>query len=168
MMEIKDLIPWARHTQLSQSKDSPEEHPITSLQREMNRVFESFWKGFDQFGPNDSSLGDLIARSDVVETDGAIEVSIELPGVDEEDIQVSISDDSLSIKGEKRIERQDDKKGYFVSERSYGTVERTIALPPGLDSSKAEATFSKGVLTVSLPQSEAAKAKVRRIEVKSA
>lgn len=167
-MEIKDLIPWARHRPVSQSKDSPEEHPITSLQREMNRVFESFWQGFDPFESRESSYGALNAASDVVETDGAIEVSIELPGVDENDIQVSISDDALSIKGEKRIERQQDKKGYFVSERSYGTVERSIALPPGLDTSKAEATFSKGVLTVRLPQSEAASSKVRHIEVKSA
>jgi HSP20 family molecular chaperone IbpA len=70
------------------------------------------------------------AKSDMVETDKAIEVSIELPGMDMKDIEVTVNDDMLTVKGEKNIERQEEKKGYYLSERSYGAIYRTIPLPP--------------------------------------
>ena len=108
------------------------------------------------------------AKSDVVETEGAVEVSIELPGMDMKDIEVTVTDDMLTIKGEKKIERQEEKKGYYLSERSYGAVYRTIPLPPGVDGEKAEASFKNGVLTIRLPQTPEAQAKVKRIEVKNA
>lgn len=84
------------------------------------------------------------------------------------DVEVSLAGDSLTIKGEKKIEKQEEKRGYYVSERSYGSVYRSIPLPPGVDTDKAEATFRNGVLTVRLPQTAEAKEKVGRVEVKSA
>ncbi|WP_281807119.1 Hsp20/alpha crystallin family protein, partial [Methylocystis echinoides] len=107
------------------------------------------------------------ARSDMVETDNAIEVSIELPGMEMKDIEVTVNDDMLTVKGEKRIERQEEKKGYYLSERSYGAIYRTIPLPPGVDGEKAQASFKNGVLTIKLPQTPEAQAKVKRIEVKN-
>lgn len=84
-----------------------------------------------------------------------------------EDIEVTVTDDLLTVKGEKKIERQEEKKGYYLSERSYGAIWRTIPLPPGTDGSKAEASFKNGVLTVRLPQTPEAQARVKHIEVKA-
>lgn len=170
-MQIKDLIPWARKGDAPQAK-AEEAHPVAELQRDMNRVFEGFWNRFEHsLGALDLPWGGAgaAARSDVVETaDDAIEVTIELPGMDMKDIEVSLTDDALTVKGEKKIERSEEKKGYYVSERSYGAVYRTIPLPPGVDSGKAEASFRNGVLTVKLPQSAEAQANVRKIDVKAA
>ncbi len=163
-MQIKDLIPWARKDHAPEPK-SDGQNPIASLQREMNRVFESF---ANRFGELDWPWGGSEAKSDVVETKDHVEVSIELPGMEMKDIEVSVTDDMLTVKGEKRIERQEEKKGYYLSERSYGAIYRTIPLPPGVDGEKAEASFRNGVLTIRLPQTPEAQAKVKRIEVKGA
>ena len=103
-----------------------------------------------------------------METDGGIEVTVELPGMEQKDVEVSLAGDALTIKGEKKVERKEEKKGYYVSERSYGSVFRTIPLPPGLDADKVDASFRNGVLTVKIPHSPEAKARMKRIEVKSA
>ncbi|WP_370303153.1 Hsp20/alpha crystallin family protein [Pseudooceanicola sp.] len=166
-MQIKDLIPWARKGDAPAGKTG--DNPVATLQRDMNDAVERFWNRFGQ-GLNgfDWPWGGNEARSDVVETKNAIEVSIELPGMDMQDIEVNVSDDMLTIKGEKKVERQEEKKGYYLSERSYGAIYRTIPLPPGVDGEKAEASFRNGVLTIKLPQTPEAQAKVRRIEVKHA
>ncbi len=162
-MQIKDLIPWARKDQAPESK-SGEDNPIANLQRDMNSVFENFWNRVGHFEWPWSGE----AKSDVVETENNnIEVSIELPGMDMKDIEVTVSDDLLTVKGEKKVERQEEKKGYYLSERSYGAIYRTIPLPPGVDGEKAEASFKNGVLTIKLPQTPEAQAKVKRIEVKN-
>lgn len=167
-MQIKELIPWARKGQEREAKGG-DLSPIAALQRDMNQVFENFWSRFGQgLGSLDWPWGGGDVKSDVVETDTAIEVSIELPGMEMKDIEVSVSDDMLTIKGEKKIDRQEDKKGYYLSERSYGAVYRAIPLPPGTDGTKAEASFKNGVLTIKLPQTPEAQAKVKRIEVKGA
>ncbi len=163
-MQIKDLIPWARKDHAPEPGKG-EENPIAALQRDMNKVFDNF---LHRFGSLDWPWGSGEAKSDVVETDNAIEVSIELPGMEMKDIDITVSDDLLTVKGEKKIERQEEKKGYYISERSYGAIYRTIPLPPGVDGEKAEATFKNGVLTIRLPQTPEAQAKVKHIEVKSA
>ena len=163
-MQIKDLIPWARKDGAPDAKSS-EDNPIATLQREMNHVFENFWNRVGQF---EWPWGSDEAKSDMVETDKAIEVSIELPGMEMKDIEVTVNDDMLTVKGEKKIERQEEKKGYYLSERSYGAIYRTIPLPPGVDGEKAEASFKNGVLTIKLPQTPEAQAKVRKIAVKDA
>lgn len=163
-MQIKDLIPWANKAHEPEGK-SDEHNPIAALQRDMNNVFENFW---NRAGQIDLPWGGKDAKSDVVETEDHVEASIELPGMDMKDIDVTVSDDMLTIKGEKKVERQEDKKGYYLSERSYGSIYRTIPLPPGVDSEKAKASFKNGVLTVTLPKTPEAQAKVKHIEVKNA
>ncbi len=165
-MQIKDLIPWARKNDAPAGKTG--DNPVAALQRDMNEAVEKFWNRFGQ-GLNgfDWPWGSE-PRSDVVETKDAIEVSIELPGMDMKDIEVNVTDDMLTIKGEKKIERSEEKKGYYLSERSYGAIYRTIPLPPGVDGEKADASFRNGVLTIKLPQTPEAQAKVKRIEVKHA
>jgi HSP20 family protein len=162
-MQIKDLIPWARKDSTPDAKSS-QDNPIATLQRDMNHVFESFW---NRLGHLDWPWGSGEAKSDVVETDKAIEVSIELPGMEMKDIEVTVNDDMLTVKGEKKIERQVEKKGYYLSERSYGAIYRTIPLPPGVDGEKAQASFKNGVLTIKLPQTPEAQAKIKRIDVKN-
>ncbi len=163
-MQIKDLIPWARKDDGGDPREN-DTNPIAALQRDMNRVFENFWS---RFGEVDWPWGGGEAKSDVVETDGAIEVSIELPGMEMKDIDVTVTDDMLTVKGEKKVEREEEKKGYYLSERSYGAIYRTIPLPPGVDPDKAEATFRNGVLTVRLPQTPEAQARAKHIDVKPA
>jgi HSP20 family protein len=166
-MQIKDLIPWARRDQDAEPKGS-ETNPIAALRRDVNDVFENFWSRFGEgLGSLDLPWGGSDAKSDVVETDNAIEVSIELPGMEMKDIEVTVSDDLLTVKGEKKVERQEEKKGYYLSERSYGAIYCAIPLPPGVDGDKAEASLHNGVLTIRLPQNPEAQAKVKRIEVKS-
>lgn len=186
-MHIKDLIPWGRNDRaLDRPGDKERDaHPVAALQDEMNRVFESFWNRFDRtFSEpwSGSSIGALRRpfrefglpwrgagpRSDVVETADGVEVTVELPGIDQKDVEVTVTDDMLTVKGEKKAQREDSGKGYYLSERSYGSFQRSIALPFGVVADKAEATFKNGVLTVKLPQSPEAKAKAKRIEVKAA
>jgi HSP20 family protein len=165
-MQIKDLIPWARKDDSGELR-SDGDNPLVSFQRDMNRAFESFWNRAERpFGAL-TGLGEGTPRSDVVETNSGIEVTVELPGLEEKDIEVSITDEALTVKGEKKIEKKEEKKGYYVSERSYGSVYRAIPLPAGVDADKAEASFRNGVLTVSLPQRPEATAKVRKVDVKT-
>ena len=171
-MHIKDLIPWARHDEAARSKamqPGTGEHPMAELQRQMNQVFESFWSRLDRpFVAGGSPFGEQGPRSDVVEIADGIEVTVELPGMEQKDVEVSLAGDTLTIKGEKKVERQDDKKGYYVSERSYGSIYRTIPLPSGVDTENADASFRNGVLTVKIPHSPEARANAKRIEVKAA
>ena len=166
-MQIRDLIPWGRHKGDVQSKGALAGLPFGSLQQDVNRVFDDFWNRFDRpfLGPN----GFLAAgpRTDISETDGEVEVSVELPGLNEKDIEVNLTDDTLTIRGEKKVEKEEKKRNYYRSERSYGAFHRTIPLPPGVDSDKAEAKFKNGVLSITVPKTAEAKAKVKRIEVKS-
>lgn len=166
-MQIKDLIPWgSRGRGLAKTG---EDSPFLALQRDINRVFEDFWKRFDLTAPfgGNGQLNAFGPRADIAESDKEVEITVELPGMDENDIEVALSDDILTIKGEKKTDREEDKKGYYLSERSYGSFYRTIALPPGVDTEKADARFKKGVLTVTLPKTPEAQARVKKVEVKS-
>jgi HSP20 family protein len=177
-MQVKDLIPWARGGKAPDSEESAT-NPIMQLQEDMNRIFDSFWSRFERgtseaaqtplsmFGGGAFPGNGATPRADVVETPDGVEVTLELPGLEHKDVEVTLTDDLLTVKGEKKIEREDSKKGYYLSERSYGAFHRAIPLPPGIDSAKAEATFRNGILTVKLPQSADARARTRRIDVKA-
>ena len=108
-------------------------------------------------------------RIDVAETDGEIQVTTDLPGIDEAEIDVSLVDDVLRIRAEKRMEeeREGEEKKWHVIERSHGTFERAIHVPPGIDADKVKATFDKGVLTVSLPKPPSGTETAKKIAVTS-
>lgn len=159
-MAFSDLIPWSRERNRAPARREADENPMVSLQRDLNRVFEDFWARFD------SPFGDNLAagpRTDISETDEAMLVSVDLPGLDDKDIEVNVTDDMLTIRGE-REEKSD--KGDFTSQ-SRRSFHRMIPVPPGVDPEKAEAEFKRGVLTVTLPKTEEAKSRVKRIDVKS-
>lgn len=158
---FRSLLPSGR-TDLSRTDD-----PFASFQRQMNRLFDDAFSGYLPIARagNGAALSPSI---DVKETDNAIEVEAELPGVDEKDVQVTLEDDVLTIKGEKKAEKEETKKGYYMSERSYGSFLRSFELPGGIDADKVKATFAKGVLKVTLPKPVGAQAKTKKIEIKAA
>lgn len=160
---MASLLPrlWSR-PQLTRLHD-----PFTSLQREVDRLFEEFTRG-SFFAPLGESEVTIAPRVDVSETDSALEVEVELPGVDEKDVDVTLSDNVLTIKGERKQEREEKKKDFHLIERSYGRFARSIPLPFEVDTDAVKAKFAKGVLKVTLPKPPAAQTKARRIEVKSA
>ena len=102
---------------------------------------------------------------EISETDGEIRVTADLPGMNEKDIEVSIDENMLTIRGERKEEKETRKRNYHVSETSYGNYSRTIPLPVEVDREKAEARFKRGVLTLILPKTEQAKARRKHIPV---
>jgi HSP20 family protein len=128
--------------------------PFLSLHREMNRLFDDALRGFDRPAMAGSGMGNFIdASMDVSETENEIRVTAELPGVAESDIDVSLDDDMLTISGEKKFEKKDDKENYHFMERSYGTFQRSLRLPSSVDPDAVKASFRNGVLTVTIPKS---------------
>lgn len=123
-----------------------------SLRKEMERLFDRF------FEPSEMpTLGDWSPTVDVSEDKDTITVKAELPGVEQKDIAVSLQDGMLSIKGEKRAEREEKDKRYHRVERSYGAFYRSIQLPSAVDTGKVAATFKDGVVTITLPKAPEAK-----------
>jgi HSP20 family protein len=142
--------------------------PFFRLQHEMNRLFDDAFSGFGLASRLSPETADFRSpRIDVRETDTALEVEAELPGVDEKDIDVQLTDNVLTIRGEKRFERKDEKEGeYRLIERSFGSFARSIPAPFAVDPDAVEATFRNGVLKLSLPKPPEAVSKSRKIAVK--
>lgn len=157
---FRSLIPLARPSGSAGSDD-----PMTALQRQMNRLFEESFRGFPVLRENGGLR--LEPSMDVKETEKAIEVEAELPGVDEKDVEVTFEDGVLTVKGEKKSETEESKAGYYMAERSYGSFLRSVGIPPGIDTDKITADFAKGVLKVTLPKLPEAQAKAKKIEVKA-
>ena len=162
-MALKDIINFGDKS-VPVKRD--EIDPFALLRRRMDDMFEGFLHGFD-LRPFESRSGVFSPSIDVVENDKDIRISAELPGMEEKDIDVSLSRDSLTIKGEKREEKEDKGKGYYRMERSYGSFSRTLPLPSEIDQDKVKATFKKGVLTVTLPKTEKAIKETKRIDIKT-
>ncbi|MFW5857582.1 MAG: Hsp20/alpha crystallin family protein [Planctomycetota bacterium] len=164
-MALRDLIPW--HREETRPGLRRDDHPLASLHREMNRLFDDFF-GERRLAPGFGEGGAFLPSIDVHETDGVLEVTAELPGLAEEDVDVSLTDDTLTLRGEKkREETKKDENGYTHVERSYGSFHRAIPLPPGVDGDRADATFKNGVLTVKLPKNPEVAGPVRKIQVKT-
>jgi HSP20 family protein len=162
------------------SVDRPAEwRPFESLRREVDRLFEDFQLGswrlpfvrpvFDTapFWRGDISWGKTPAV-DVVDKEKAYEITAELPGMDESNIDVKFSDGTLTIKGEKKDEKEEKKKDYYLSERRYGSFQRSFGVPAGVDTTKIEAHFKNGVLTVTLPKTVDAQKSEKKIAINKA
>jgi HSP20 family protein len=141
-------------------------NPFVSFRREMDRLMDDFFSGFDLRPP--SARSDIfVPHVDVVDTDKEIKVSAELPGMDEKDIEVALSADTLTIKGEKKEEKEEKGKDYYRSERSYGSFMRTVPLPLTIETDKVSASFAKGVLTVTLPKTKQTLSGTKKVDVKT-
>ncbi len=143
-----------------------EYNPLTLLRREMNSLFDNFFRGFE-LEPFKGHFGTFSPSVDIQESVKDIKVTAELPGVDDKDIDVSLGKDSLTIKGEKQEEKEDRGKDYYRMERSFGSFSRTIPLPAEVDTVKAKAEFKKGVLTVTLPKTSRAIKETKKIPVRT-
>ncbi|MFA7256439.1 MAG: Hsp20/alpha crystallin family protein [Kiritimatiellales bacterium] len=132
------------------------------LHRSIDDLLEDFFGGVGTLTPT----AGLAPRFEVSEVDGAIVVDAELPGMDEKDVQVTLQDNILTIKGEKKQEQETKKKNCYIAERSYGSFQRSLQLGSGIDESKISAAFKKGVLTITIPKTEPEKSKARTIDIK--
>jgi len=137
--------------------------PVQSFQREMSRLFQDF---FD-VAPLGGRESGLYPEIDVKETEKEIKISAEVPGLEEKDVEVLLSSDSLTIRGEKKQEKEEKGQSYYRSERRYGSFSRVIPLAADIEPDKAEAKFRNGVLNISIPKTEKAKADVKKIPIKS-
>ena len=154
-------------------------HPFDTLRHEMNRLIDDFDRDFwrvpfrrsmfdvEPFWRRELAWGTTPAV-DIVEKDNAYEVTAEVPGLDEKDIEIKLSNGNLTIKGEKQEEKEEKKKDYYLHERHFGSFERSFRVPESVDANKIEATFKKGVLTVSLPKKPEAQKPEKKIAVKAA
>lgn len=167
----------------SEKSSPPAQHagwaPFENLRREVDRLFEDFhpfgWRlpavrstlNFEL--PRLSSAGWPVAPAiDLAEKEKEYEITAELPGLDEKDVEIRLSNNTLTIKGEKKEEREENQKDYYLSERRYGSFYRSFQLPEGVEAEKIEANFAKGVLTVKLPKTAAAQKAEKKISIKAA
>jgi len=165
-MAMKDLIPWSRGRDVSVRRGEALD-PFTALQRDMNRLFDDFFRGFD-LAPLGSDRwldgGSGWPKIEVSESEKDVKITAELPGLDEKDVEVQLANGMLAIRGEKRTETED--KDRLFSERFYGRFERRIPLDD-VDEDKVSASFKNGVLSLVLPKSAKAQEKVKRIAIKA-
>ena len=159
-MTLKSLIPIGSERGVTRATSNP----FSALQQDIDRLFEGFSRGFTGFAGFPSR--ELMPSMDLSETDKEIEISAELPGLEEKDIQLNVSDNVLTIRGEKKNEREETKKDYHLIERSYGSFTRSVQLPDGVNADNIKAVMSKGVLKVTVPKP--APAQTKKIDIKAA
>lgn len=152
--------------------------PLENLRREIDHLFEDFDRGiwlrplrrsvFDihPLWPRETSWN--APAVDLVEKDNSYEATAELPGIDQKNVEVTLRNGSLVIKGEKQEEKEEEKQDYYLHERQFGSFERSFSVPEGVDADKIEATFKNGVLKVILPKTAAAQKPAKKIDVKAA
>ena len=164
-MSIKNLIRREKETAPVRRNESD----VFGLRRDIDRLFDEFFTGFGvtPFRGWDRDVAVFAPRVDIVETDREVQLSAELPGLDEKDFEVTVDDNAVTIKGEKKEEREEKTEQSYHLERSYGSFHRVIPLPTEIEAGKASASFKKGVLKVVLPKAAREKAKGRRIEIKA-
>lgn len=181
-MTLKEIAPW-RWGGLRRWEDEgrPFEsffREMSSVRRDIDHLFDDLLKGggrhFMTTTPGETTFStpwsqtDLMPRIDETEDDNAFYVHVELPGMDKDDVDITLSNGMLTIRGEKK--REDEVKGsdYYRKERSFGAFRRTVPIPAEVDESAIDASFKKGVLYIELPKSEAARKQIKHIDVKAA
>lgn len=138
---------------------------LPDLRRRMNRLFSDFW--LTPFEEPATLAGEFMPAVNVKQTDDSVTVSAELPGIDKNDVDVTVTEDSVRISGSKKQEAEEEKENYYWYERSYGSFDRVVDLPVGVDKDKAEAEFNKGVLNIKIPKLSEEKTGARKVQVKS-
>ena len=142
----------------------------TNFRDELDRMFDRFNRApFGSFPRLFEAAGSLVLNPaiEIADDDKAYTLTAELPGLDDKDFEVTVTEDSLVLKGEKRHEKEEKGKNTYVSERSYGAFQRVFALPVGVDRGKIAAEFAKGVLTVTMPKTTEAQQQQKKIEIKT-
>ena len=151
-------------------------HPLESLRRQVDRLFEDFDLRHFPFARSSLDVEPFWKREltisgmpavDIVEKDGAYELTAELPGMDEKCLEIKLNNGILTLKGEKKEEKEEKGKSFYHVERSYGAFQRTVPLPDGIDLKRVDADFKNGVLTVKLPKTAEAKRSGKKVPIKS-
>lgn len=187
-MDIKKLAPWnwfkkeeeqsgasvpvvqRSDAHPSYSEEGPQ-NPLLHLHREVDRLFENAFRGFGvspfngNVFPIMTTAGLLKPQVDIGATEKEYSITVEVPGVDEKDVKVEITDNTMTIHGEKKQEKEEKDKNYYRVERSYGSFQRVLSLPDDADQEKIKATFKKGILTIKMPRKAAPKSKVQQIPI---
>ena len=185
-MNINRLAPWnwfkkeedLNGTALPATRTAGERYPtdpVAQMQREVDQLFDDFFRGF---GPGPSRRGPSLPRMwkqsgwlkpsvDIASTAKEYTIKVELPGVDEKDVEVDVAGDTLRIRGEKKQESEDKGRDYYAVERSYGSFQRVLALPEDADAEGVSARFKRGVMTIRIPRKESARTNVKQIEVEA-
>lgn len=143
---------------------------FNTLRREVDRLFDDFdsWPGRTPFSRALSEDGFYAPAMDIAEKNGNFELTAEMPGLEEKDIEVKLTNGGISIRGEKKSDREEKNKNYYLSERSYGSFDRYFTLPAGVDAAKISASFKNGLLTVTLPKTAEAQKSEKKIPIKGA
>lgn len=169
-MKRRSLLPerW-RGRDTARTPERVVDNPFLAMQREMNRLFDGFFRDFSLsswLGP-ERAMGMFSPRIDIVENDKEVAVSAELPGMDDKDVEVTVSNGVLTIQGEKKDEHKKETDRYSYFERTSGSFRREIRLPDSADIDKAKAVFKNGLLRVSFPRLPGADKERKRIAIKS-
>jgi HSP20 family protein len=136
---------------------------LERMRREMDRLWDSFFEG--RPGREVEEVGEWLPTLDLSETENDLVVKAEIPGIDPKEIDISLANEMLTIKGEKKQEKEEKEENYHLIERSYGSFVRTIPLPREVQGDKISASYKNGILKVTLPKSEEAKKKEIKIKV---
>jgi HSP20 family protein len=186
-MDMKKLAPWnwfrKEHENAGQTVpvkqiDKPAgdllpDHPLKRFHQEIDRLFEDAFKGFGlgtALGGNlwpDTEQGMYKPRLDLGATEDTYTISVEIPGVDEKDLRVDISNDTLTIHGEKKQHKEEKDRHYYRLERSYGSFQRILSLPEDADQDNVSASFKNGILQVRIPRKSLPAPEVKQIEIQS-
>lgn len=161
-MSIRDIVPFRKRSTIRRWED-----PFRSLIDEMESIWDRFVSNFD-IEPWEGRAGYFSPRVDFTENDKEYLIKAELPGLEEKDVEVLLEDDAITIRGEKKEEKEEKGKDYYYRERRFGSFSRTLPLPDNIDRDKIEAKFKNGLLTLRLPKTKESSRNVKKIEVKAA
>ncbi len=172
MAEAETKVPVKESKEAFPGPNLFEWHPLETLRRQIDRLFEDAplrktTPDFEPFGRFSLAWASTPAV-DLVEKDKEYQITAELPGLDEKNIEVKLSNGTLTISGEKKEEREEKDKGYHLSERRYGSFRRAFRVPEGVNADNIEASFAKGVLTVRLPKTAEGQKPEKTIAIKTA
>ena len=173
-MTLKDIVPWRwgglRHWDEENRPYESFLREMDSLHKDMDRLFEDFWKGSgsQSLMKKPWQHDDLTPRVDETEDEKAFHIKVELPGMDKDDVDVTLSSGVLTIRGEKKREEEEKGNDFYRKERSFGSFRRSLPVRTEVDEGKIAARFDKGILYIELPKTEEARNKVKHISVEAA
>jgi HSP20 family protein len=167
MVDFRSLVPWRERSQTLAPREDFFD-PFVSFRREVDRMFDSFLDGFGTRALAPAGWQGLNPAVDMRESDNELMITAEVPGVDEKDVEVTLTDNVLTIKGEKKAQHEQKNGDASYMERRYGAFSRSLRLPFAIKDEEIDAKYDKGVLTITIPKPAEAQTNVRRIEVKGA
>lgn len=185
-MELKKLAPWnwfkneeegdhsvpVKHGEKKSLYAGRHQDPMLQIHRDIDHLFDQFFQGWGMprtggFGHLSDLAGESLLKPkvDLSGADQEYQLTVEIPGVSEKDVSVDISNNVMTIKGEKKLEKEEKEKNYYRIERSYGSFQRVLSLPEDVDQDGIKASFNNGVLTITMPRKALPKGEVKQVEI---